>query len=110
MAERKEQQRIREFEAEAKAWKCNCGEACNPSSQFWRFNGGAWEHCHAYPIGHVPAKRQAKKVAHDTGDGWWIGEENLDGDVIKEEGIDWPKDWPDAVSAEFLENKGYEIV
>ena len=101
---------IREFAAEAKAWRCECGAICNPASAEWRWNGQQWEHSHGYPLGHVTATRTVKRVAHDTGDGWWIGEENAEGDVINEEGIEWPADWPEEVSTSFLREKGYEIV
>jgi hypothetical protein len=51
-----------------------------------------------------------QKVAHNTGDGWLLQYQNKDGDYYPEEGFDWPDEWPDSVSASFLEERGFEIV
>jgi hypothetical protein len=47
-------------------------------------------------------------VAHDTGDGWALGVESHERNVVAY--LEWPADWPDAVSPSFLREKGYKIV
>jgi hypothetical protein len=51
-----------------------------------------------------------RRAAHDTGDGWYLHEIDQDGNVIDENGLPWPEDWPNEVSAVFLREKGFVIV
>ena len=45
---------------DARHWACiECGEKADPNSSKWRWSGDCWEHHHGYPIGHVPARREA---------------------------------------------------
>lgn len=93
----------------ARHWKCQCGERCNPCSGSWRWSGYAWEHHHGTQAGHFEAEFR-KLAAHNTGDGWYLHELDEEENVIDENGLEWPHDWPLAVNAEFLKSRGYEIV
>jgi hypothetical protein len=42
-----------------KGYVCECGDACDPLSSKWRWDGQNWQHFHGYPIGHVIVTKQA---------------------------------------------------
>lgn len=47
-------------------------------------------------------------VAHDTGDGWYLGVKDSKGNTVAM--LDWPKAWPETMSASRLREIGFEIV
>lgn len=92
----------------ARHWKCECGARCD-ASEAWRWNGRQWEHHHGGQAGHFAASFR-KLSAHHTGDSWYLHELDAENNVIDEEGLPWPKDWPESVSTTFLRENGFEIV
>jgi hypothetical protein len=49
-----------------------------------------------------------KLVAHDTGDGWYLGVEDDKGNEVAM--LDWPKAWPESMSASRLREIGFEVI
>lgn len=49
-----------------------------------------------------------KLVAHNTGDGWYLGVQTKDYEDICS--LKWPDSWPETVSTAFLKTAGFEIV
>lgn len=47
-------------------------------------------------------------VAHDTGDGWYLGVEDGKGETVAM--LDWPKTWPETMTAKQLIECGFLIV
>lgn len=49
-----------------------------------------------------------KLVAHDTGDGWYLGVEDSDGNEVAM--LAWPSSWPEAISGKRLREFGFEVL
>ena len=48
-------------------------------------------------------------VATHTGDGWLLQRREPDGTYTPEDGVAWPEDWPVAVTAAWLKERGVEV-
>jgi hypothetical protein len=76
-------------------------------------NGGGWAREPARDaiqnlLDAEPKPEGCKLVAHDTGDGWYLGVEDGEGSEVAM--LEWPSGWPETMPATKLREFGFEIV